>query len=214
VLVLVDNHALYLRAFWQANVAVKQGALEFTAGEDQKAADVKKGKKAKGTENSVAADSLDGGKRLDVLRCLVAATLRRSSAFSALLLGEAVRLLPLSAAVLLLRVVTYFMRALSGADAKDAAAATSDEQMKRAATWAEALLDGHFSALALHAVSHPATRRALTCAMEAISGAEEASEQVQSALGLWTHISRVIHNGGQQVKPITSLYQVEHLDLR
>jgi hypothetical protein len=187
----------------------------FAAGEESKVADAKKGKKAKGAEKSVVADGADGSKRLDVLRCLVAATLRRSSAFSALLLGEAVRLLPLSAAVLLLRVVTFFMRALSGADAsKDVAAATSDEQMKRAATWAEAVLDGHFSALAMHAVAHPATRLALTCAMEAISGAEEAAEQVQSTLGLWTHISRVIHNGGQQVKPITSLYQVEHLDLR
>jgi hypothetical protein len=186
----------------------------FAAGEEAKATDAKKSKKAKGSEKNAAAEGLDGSKRLDVLRCLVAATLRRTSAFSALLLGEAVRLLPLSAAVLLLRVVTYFMRALNGTEALDTAAATSDEQMKRAATWAEALLDGHFSALAMHAVAHPATRRALTCAMEAISGAEEAAEQVQSTLGLWTHISRVVHNGGQQVKPITSLYQVEHLDLR
>lgn len=191
----------------------------------------KKAKKSAKAEEASSTDDAVEDRRLQLLRALVESTLRRASAFSAILLGEAVRVLPLPCAVLLLQVVTHFLRGLCAAnDSEDGAqvatvpvldsrkvhlhAYVTDEEIKRAATWAEALLDGHFSALALHAVSHAATRRALTYAMGTISGAEDSSELVQSTLGLWTHITRVIHNGGQQVKPITSLYQVEQLDLR
>ena len=185
-------------------------------------------KKAKKTKNSSKAntaaastDETDEELHLDILRCFVEAVMRRSSAFSAILLSESVRVLSLPTAVLLLRVITHFMRGLTvnstvygDSVVTHLSAAVTDEQLKRAITWTEALLDGHFSALALHAVSHAATRRALTGVMSTISGAEDAAENVQAALGLWTHVGRVIHNGGQQVKPITSLYQVEHLDLR
>lgn len=203
------------------------GIIQYNEEEGSDKKKAKKGSKAVGTEED---------RRLDLLRALVEGTLRRASAFSAILLGEAVRLLPLPCAVLLLQVVTHFLRGLCSTTAIAAEdegsssvsvqvpvlavgkvhlhAYVTDEEIKRAATWAEALLDGHFSALALHAVGHAATRRALTYAMGTISGAEEGSELVQSTLGLWTHITRVIHNGGQQVKPITSLYQVEQLDLR
>lgn len=164
-------------------------------------------------------------KNLNIVKALLEATLQRTSAFSTILLSEAVRILPLHCAVLLLRLVTHFMHGLCApadqcsvqalaVEGMSTAVAVTDEHMKRAAVWVEAVLDGHFSALALHAVSHAATRRALTYAMTTIRGAEEAAEQVQTALGLWTHINRIVHNGGQQVKPITSLYQVEHLDLR
>lgn len=204
------------------------GIIQWAEQAEEKAADKKKTpskKAAKAEEVSVGAED----RRLDLLRALVESTLRRASAFSAILLGEAVRVLPLPCAVLLLQVVTHFVRGLCGgaSDNEDVSstpvldtrkihlhAYVTDEEVKRAATWAEALLDGHFSALALHAVGHAGTRRALTYAMGTISGAEDGSELVQSTLGLWTHITRVIHNGGQQVKPITSLYQVEQLDLR
>lgn len=203
------------------------GIIQWNEQAQDKSSDKKKTpKKASKTEDAGAGSE---DRRLDLLRALVESTLRRASAFSAILLGEAVRALPLPCAVLLLQVVTHFVRGLcSGAsDSEDATttpvldtrkvhlhAYVTDEEIKRAATWAEALLDGHFSALALHAVGHAGTRRALTYAMGTINGAEDGSELVQSTLGLWTHITRVIHNGGQQVKPITSLYQVEQLDLR
>ena len=50
---------------------------------------------------------------------------------------------------------------------KALALARSDDQVKRAATWLEAILDAHFSVLALNASRHEATRRALTGALEA-----------------------------------------------
>lgn len=207
----------------QKNLSVVDGVLVWSASAGaqpaSKAAETKKGKKSSSLsiDETVVAPA---DKVLDVVRALLDATLQRTSAFSTILLSEAVRILPLHCAVLLLRLVTHFMRGLCTAAAphtsnSNATATTAtDEHMKRAAVWVEALLDGHFSALALHAVSHAATRRALTYAMTTIRGAEEAAEQVQTTLGLWTHINRIIHNGGQQVKPITSLYQVEHLDLR
>lgn len=214
---LVASNGLLGPFYIQANVAVKGGAVVYTEGSATPAADAKKAKKGK----SVAVEQSQSGDeslRVTVLRSVVEAVFRRSSAFSTTLLGEAVRVLPLSAAVLLLRVVTQFLRSLTDAVADPASEYLSetvtDEQMHRAATWAEAILDGHFSALALHAVSHPATRRALTCALDTVRSADEAAEQVQVALGLWTHVHRVLRKGGQQVKPITSLYQVEHLDLR
>lgn len=202
------------------------GIIHWSEQAQEKATDKKKTPKKASKAEEVSAGSED--RRLDLLRALVESTLRRASAFSAILLGEAVRALPLPCAVLLLQVVTHFVRGLCGGADSDEVTTTpvvdtrkvhlhayvTDEEIKRAATWAEALLDGHFSALALHAVGHAGTRRALTYAMGTISGAEDGSELVQSTLGLWTHITRVIHNGGQQVKPITSLYQVEQLDLR
>lgn len=202
------------------------GIIHWSEQAQEKATDKKKTPKKASKAEAASADTED--RRLDLLRALVESTLRRASAFSAILLGEAVRVLPLPCAVLLLQVVTHFVRGLCGGADSDEVSVTpvvdtgkvhlhayvTDEEIKRAATWAEALLDGHFSALALHAVGHAGTRRALTYAMGTISGAEDGSELVQSTLGLWTHITRVIHNGGQQVKPITSLYQVEQLDLR
>jgi hypothetical protein len=199
----------------QANVVIRDGVVQYTEGA---AIETKKAKRSKSIAETTATGAMDGSVRVNVLRCLTEAVFRRTSAFSTTLLSEAVRVLSLSTAVVLLRVVVHFMRGLTEAEpasATDTLSATvTDEQMKRSATWAEALLDGHFSALALHAVSHAATRRALMSALDTVRGAEEAAEQVQTALGLWTHVNRVIRKGGQQVKPITSLYQVEHLDLR
>jgi hypothetical protein len=177
-----------------------------------------------GSEVSVATSAVTA---IELLRALVEATLRRSSAFSSVLLGEAVRLLPLSGAVLVLRVVTLLMRGLCHSSSSFPSATTPagasqsmstnlpDEQIKRAITWIEAVLDGHFSAMALHAVSSASTRRALMLAMETVNGVEDATEGVQAALGLWTHIDRVVHHGGQQVnRALTTLYQVESLALK
>jgi hypothetical protein len=84
-------------------------------------------------------------------------------------------------------------------------------QIKRAITMAEALLDAHFAALSLNAAFHAPTRAALTRAIENIATADEAALELESALGLWTHISRVIESGGEHVTPSTALYQLERL---
>ena len=113
-------------------------------------------------------------------------------------------------------------------------------QVRRAATWAEALLDAHFSAMALDAARHGPTRRALRSALEAVAAADLGSQevsaqlrqhlkpssiishvflvwlgwvlcQVEAVLGQWTHISRMADIGGTHAPPSTALYQVEQL---
>lgn len=158
------------------------------------------------------------------LRAVIEASLRRKAAFSCILLSEAVRHLPLSTAILLLRIITHLLRGLctvNVANNNDRTTIsnsylyphTTDLHVKRTITLAEAILDGHFSSLAIHAADHIPTRRALINIMTAITGAVEASEKLETLLGVWTHINRVIYEGSQQSKPITSLYQVERITL-
>jgi hypothetical protein len=47
--------------------------------------------------------------------------------------------------------------------------------------------------------------------MQAVATAEEASKEVESILGLWTHIVRVARTGGEHVVTSTSLYQKDLL---
>ncbi len=148
------------------------------------------------------------------------ALLQRTGAFAALALAEAVRaLVPATAAALILRTMVMFLQGLC-ADIDGTIALTdagvvarTDEQVKRAATWAEALLDAHFSAMALNANRHEPTRFALRRALETVGSADVCCQEVESVLGLWTHISRVIEAGGVHVPPSTALYSVEQLRL-
>jgi hypothetical protein len=89
----------------------------------------------------------------------------------------------------------------------------SDEQVKRASGWIEALLDGHFNSIALKANSDSSTRRALFQAMRIVSSADKAAQQLQQLLGQWSHIYRVVHHKGEQVKPPPGLYEIEQITL-
>jgi hypothetical protein len=176
----------------------------------------KKGKAVKTVVVETEAVATDGDNRVLVLRAIVEAVIQRTAAFSAVLLSEAIRILSPSTCAILLRVFAYTVRGLSSAvDDSDLIKVQlgrfGDEQLKRAVTWMEALLDAHFSATALQASVHAPTRRALTCAMKAVSSTEAAAEEVEAAMGLWTHISRVMHHGSEQTRPIPGLYQVERL---
>ncbi len=196
----------------------EQAAEESAAATPAKAGKKKDKKGAK--EAAVTANGEDAplsASRLLILRAMIESVLHRSAAFSTVLLSEAVRLLSPSTCALLLRVFAYTLRGLTslvnddGVSTVHLSAGLGDEQIKRAISWMEALLDGHFSATALQASVHAPTRRALTSAMEAVSNAETAAEEVESAMGLWTHITRVIHHGSEQTKPIAGLYQMEQL---
>jgi hypothetical protein len=132
-----------------------------------------------------------------------------------------------SVAALLLRVVVLNLKGLCApiendsiqnksynlADifARVSTASFNDEHVRRAITWAEALLDAHFSAMALNASYHGPTIHALTCVMETVGTAGDAAQEVEKVLGVWTHIRRVIESGGEHVAPSTSLYQQEQL---
>lgn len=179
----------------------------------------KKKSKAAAADAAVSVAPATGeAHRVLVLRALVEAVVQRRAAFSAVLLSEAVRALSPSTCAVLLRVFALALRGLSARTNDTAAGSHSqdlgrfgDDQIRRAVTWMEALLDAHFSATALQAAVHAPTRRALTVAMQVVSGAEVAAEQVEGAMGLWTHITRVAHHGSEQTKPIPGLYKVEQL---
>ena len=157
------------------------------------------------------------------LRVIIESSLRRKTAFSCILMSEAVRHLPLSTAILLLRIITHLLHGLCTVNATSnddrfvndsyLYPHITDLHVKRTISLVEAILDGHFSSLAIHAADHIPTRRALINIMTAITGAVEASEKLEALLGIWTHINRVIYEGSQQSKPITSLYQVERITL-
>lgn len=155
-----------------------------------------------------------------VMAVLCDALLQRVGAFAALSLSEAIRaLVPATTAALILRTMVMFLQGLCadvdgvGSTSESGVVARTDEQVKRAATWAESLLDAHFSAMALNANRHEPTRRALCRALETVGSADVSCQEVETALGLWAHISRVIDAGGVHVPPSTALYSVEQLRL-
>lgn len=55
------------------------------------------------------------------------------------------------------------------------------------------------------------TRKGLMTALEAVVSADEAAAEAEELLGLWTHISRVINHGGQEVRVPLGIFQVEKL---
>ena len=130
----------------------------------------------------------------DLVTIMMECILKRGSSYSTILLSDALKkLVTPSLSVILLRVVSLFLRGLCaplgirfglgeiGNDANDLVNIFTstgtyiggvhntygDEHIQRAITWAEALLDSHFSALTFRASFHAPTRQALGCVMDA-----------------------------------------------
>eukprot|EP00597_Dinobryon_sp_UTEXLB2267_P006192 CAMPEP_0170067168 /NCGR_PEP_ID=MMETSP0019_2-20121128/6620_1 /TAXON_ID=98059 /ORGANISM="Dinobryon sp., Strain UTEXLB2267" /LENGTH=641 /DNA_ID=CAMNT_0010274497 /DNA_START=501 /DNA_END=2426 /DNA_ORIENTATION=- len=167
--------------------------------------------------------------RLYLLQALVQAVLTRSCAYSPMLLSEAIRqaLSPEMSAALL-RVFGLLLQGLcvnpdhNGADHSPAPATSSpvwagwlysDEHVKRAVAWMEAIIDGHFATIALNVVVDESTRKGLMVALQAVVNADEAAAETEDLLGLWTHVDRVVRLGSQQARPRLGLFQVEKLVL-
>ena len=125
-----------------------------------------------------------------MMECII----KRGSSYSTILLSDALKkLITPSFSVILLRVVSLFLKGLcaplgirsgfneTGNDVNNlvnifTSASTytggvhnpyGDEHIQRAITWAEAILDSHFSALTFRASFHAPTRQALGCVMDA-----------------------------------------------
>eukprot|EP01035_Chromulina_nebulosa_P020500 gene20500-26594_t len=174
-----------------------------------------KKKSRKNADNEIAGSSIllyeDGssnfpGQRIVLLQEMMHSCLSRESAYSPVLLSEAVRdALSPEMAASFLRILASI---LGGLCSEDAAAAISwsrwivlDEHIKRAVSWMEAILDGHFSAIALNVcrvmLDEP-TRKGLTAALKVVMHADVAATGVEDLLGVWTHISRIITHGSQE----------------
>lgn len=55
------------------------------------------------------------------------------------------------------------------------------------------------------------TRKGLTAALEVVMHADVAVTGVEDLLGVWTHISRIITHGSQEVSAPLGIFQVEKL---
>jgi DNA-directed RNA polymerase len=168
--------------------------------------------------------------------------IQRQAAFSSILLSEAIHLLPLSAAVLLLRMLSHLLNSFyhskdinnEGVDnseynydgdynveqksynnnSNSISSSLNHHNISRIITWIEAVIDGHFSSIALHVIDNKAqTRHTLIKLMKIINCNEENNLEIQELLGLWIQMNRVIYHHGQQTKPMDTLYQVEKLSL-
>eukprot|EP01041_Mallomonas_annulata_P010442 gene10442-21789_t len=151
---------------------------------------------------------------LIALQLVVQAILQRASAFSLVVLVDALKTLSVSFCSLLIRVFIEFIHGNDYVFTSYNSYILQDDMIKRAVVWIEALLDSHFATLAMNATLEGHTRRSLVCAMELISSVDVAVDDLELMLGLCTHIRRQIISGvdvrGQQQY---SMYEMETLTL-
>ena len=172
----------------------------------------KKGKKK--TESlPVASDhkTSPAAARLLVVQSLLRALLERATAFSGVMLTAVAKtILSPTMAVFLLRQLSLLLREYcTGTSGMSEAVSQSltEEQVRRAVVWAEALLDSHFSAIAIHAHSDAATRLALRGLLEILAAAGDGVEPLESALAACSHAHRMCQFTQPLHKQLQSLDQ-------
>lgn len=197
--------------------------------------------KIKKNRSSSSLSSSDYNPTFLLLHYFLILCIQRQAAFSSILLSEAIHLLPLSAAVLLLRMLSHLLNSFchskninnDGVDNGEynydgdynyeqsnnnnsnyISSSLNHHHISRIITWIEAVIDGHFSSIALHVIDNKAqTRHTLIKLMKIINYNEENNLEIQELLGLWIQMNRVIYHHSQQTKPMDTLYQVEKLSL-
>jgi hypothetical protein len=161
-----------------------------------------------------------------VLRLMAEALLLREGAFTSLVLGDAIRAnLSQQATCLLLRVFVHMLTGLcspayeqgqgvgQGLGQVHLSRGFRDIHVRRAITWAEALLDAHFASTALMVTySDRDTVMAMKRALETVRGVHAASKPLEGLIGNWTHVVRTIAAGADKAKaaPVAT-YQLETL---
>jgi hypothetical protein len=156
---------------------------------------------------------------ITAIRALLDALLLRTTAFSSALLSEAMQLLDVQSVCCLLQILTFRLRGLVAVKLQTQVVddqvfpADGDEQMIRAINLLEALIDAHFVELTMRAPQDEQVRRVLFNVIKAAKNAEEASDNLETTLGLWTQIERITSKQGVYVKPVFGLYQIEKLIL-
>lgn len=216
-------------------VSVSHGRVNWsgvTSGERETSSSTKKAKK--GSKSSVKEESKGlKHKRVNVMCAIVGSLLCRTAAFSAVMLADSLRnRCDVASACLLMRFFVWALRGVcvSASSYSDGAinhmpilshvdvftkagVVVGDIEAQRAVSWIEAIIDGHFSAISFHAMGHRPTRALLKVAITAINDARSNAESTAQLMGVWSHLCRVVYNGGEQVRPATGIYQVEELSL-
>lgn len=195
-------------------------------------------------KNRSSTSSSDHNPTFLILHYFLILCIQRQSAFSSILLSEAIHLLPLSAAVLLLRMLSHLLNSYcysknihddgdnnnveynydgdynvehksnNNNKSNYISSSLNYHHISRIITWIEAIIDGHFSSIAIHVIDNKAqTRHTLIKLMKIINYNEENNLEIQKLLGLWIQMNRVIYHHSQQTKPMETLYQVEKLSL-
>jgi len=199
------------------------------------------------SQDCKSSSSSDHNPTFLLLQFFLILSIKRQASFSMILLSEAIHFLPLSGAVLLLRMLIYilddyceiknyhdneinnnhhlnddndhnhnykYMNSNNKSNNLSLSLLNSNNHISRIITWIEAIIDGHFSSIALHIIDNKAqTRQILIKLIQIINNNEINCIDIQKLLGLWIQMNRVIHHHSQQTKPMNTLYQVEKLSL-
>jgi hypothetical protein len=177
---------------------------------------------------------------LDILQAILSSLLNRRDVFSHILLAESIRSdLSVGSASIILRTVARILRGLSPDGFIEIPCGVDffgEEQVRRAVTWAEAIVDAHFSSFALHlsvAMSRETyaqtgqikpeglVQRAILKAAETVSTLESSKDEVELLVGSWEQIlamnyfTHLKDKRGKLVNttPPVGIYQLETLPL-
>lgn len=177
---------------------------------------------------------------LDILQAMLASLLNRRDVFSHILLAESIRSdLSVGSSSIILRTVARILRGLSPDGFNDIPCGVDlfgEEQVRRAVTWAEAIVDAHFSSFALQLsvamsretyaqtdqdISGGLVQRAILKAAETVSTLESSKDEVEALVGSWEQILAMNHFKHLKDKrgkllntsPPVGIYQLETLPL-
>eukprot|EP00981_Chlorochromonas_danica_P007465 scaffold1754_cov180-Ochromonas_danica.AAC.21 len=150
-----------------------------------------------------------------VFQGILESILLRPAAFTTYLISEAVQSVSPTVAAMVIRILTNLIRGICVPQIAPMPVFFyfGDDQLQRAITWMEGILDAHLTTFALEASRQPAVHKALSATISLVSGAQEALEHTEQLLGTWTHIERVLNRKAGHVQPVEKYYQVESINL-
>ncbi len=164
-----------------------------------------------------------------IVHMIAKALVQRNSAFSSVLLTEALRnSISSQGAVLLIRLYLKFLDGLKyvAGESNDinqervevkyddlhVIGELNDLEMKRAILWIQCLVDAHFTSLALNVETNASVRRALVAAMNIVKDCDKSLETLELLAGTLEHLcrqNRIRKNEGVVNK--SSIYAIETL---
>ncbi len=155
--------------------------------------------------------------QLEACKALIDGVLSRSSSFSQALLSEAMQIIDVESACILLRSIAALVSNVS--DIRNlccdeyGSVRTNDIDMERAVAFVEAVIDAHFLELSIRAPIDENIRRALFDIIKIVKKAESVTFNLEETFAVWTQIERVSSKHGVHVKHSAGTYQVEKLVL-
>lgn len=85
----------------------------------------------------------------------------------------------------------------------------NDSGLKHACNWIEALIDANFSDYAMQIMSDASIRESLKSIFESIQSIDKVSEDLETAMGIWTHIVRSTGRNYSKEFPSNDMYRVQ-----